>query len=221
MPTSIPTFTKVNSHNYNSWVGEMEAYLHSQNAWMLISMPSLATQLSEKEYREWQKEANVASSLIYLIVKDDQRIHLNDYKDQPDKMWKALKQINMQQCPGTCFNAYDDLFSIRKREEENFQTLINRVETAMKKIQDLHSKDFDIAKLDNELASMTLIRVLPDDFSAFVSTLLLKDNLDKAKVHQAFVTEETQCCCHSDESTAAIIAMSAALAKSVCDFCTL
>ncbi|KNZ72084.1 hypothetical protein J132_04365 [Termitomyces sp. J132] len=228
MPTSIPTFTKLNSHNYNSWVGEMEAYLCSQNAWMPISMPSLAPQLSEnptseekREYREWQKEANVASGLIYLMVEDDQRIHLNDYKDQPDKMWEALKQIHMQQCPGTCFHAYDGLFSIRKGEEENLQTLINRVETAMKKIQDLHPKDFDIAKLDNELASMALIRALPDDFSAFVSTLLLKDDLDKAKIHQAFVTEETQPRRCSDESAAAIIAMSTALAKVTCDFCTL
>ena len=141
MPTSIPTFSKLNSHNYNSWVGEMEAYLRSQNAWMPISMPSLAPELSDKptsdekkEYREWQKEANAASGLIYLMVEDDQRIHLNDLKDHPDKMWDALKQIHMQQRPGTCFNAYDDLFSIRKKEEENLQTLINRVETGMKRI---------------------------------------------------------------------------------------
>ncbi|KNZ72082.1 hypothetical protein J132_04363 [Termitomyces sp. J132] len=206
----------------------MEAYLQSQNDWMPISMPSLAPQLSEKptseekrEYREWQKEANVASGLIHLMVKDDQRIYLNDYKDQPDKMWEALKQIHMQQCPGTCFHAYDGLFSIRKGEEENLQTLINRVEIAKKKIQDSHPKDFDIDKLDNELASMALIRVLSNDFSAFVFTLPLKDGLDKAKIHQAFVTEKTQHHHCSDESAAAIIAMSAALAKAVCDFCTL
>ena len=228
MPTSIPIFSKLNSHNYNSWVGEMEAYLHSQNAWMPISMPYLAPELSDKptseekkKYREWQKKANAASCLIYLMVEDDQRIYLNELKDQPDKMWEALKQIHMQQCPSTRFNAYDDLFSIRKKEEENLQTLINRVETGMKRIQDLHPKDFDIAKLDNELASMALIRALPEEFSAFVSTLLLKDDLDKAKIHQAFVTEETQRRRHADESATAAIALNAALAKSVCDFCTL
>ena len=98
----MPVFNKLNSHNYNSWVGEREAYLRSQNAWMPISMPSLAPELSDKptpeekrEYREWQKEANVASGLIYLMVEDDQRIHLNNHKDQPDKMWNLLKQIHM------------------------------------------------------------------------------------------------------------------------------
>ena len=54
-----------------------------------------------------------------------------------------------------------------------------------------------------------------------VSTLLLKDNLDKAKIHQAFVTEETQHCRYADESATAAIALNAALAKSVCDFCIL
>ncbi|KNZ81347.1 hypothetical protein J132_01637 [Termitomyces sp. J132] len=108
------------------------------------------------------------------MVEDDQRIHLTDHKDQTDKMWEALKQIHMQQCPGTHFNAYDDLFFIRKGKEENLHTLINRVETAMKKIQNLHPKDFDIAKLDNELASMALKRALSDDFSASVSTSFSK-----------------------------------------------
>ena len=101
------------------------------------------------------------------------------------------------------------------------QTLINRVETGMKRIQDLHSKDFDIAKLDNELASMALIRALPEDFLAYVSTCLLKDDLDKGKIHQAFVTEETQCHRCADESPTAAIALNTALAKFVCDFCTL
>ena len=111
----------------------MGAYFRSQNAWLPISCPSLAPTLSEtptseekKEYRDWHKEANAASGLIYLMVEDDQRIHLNDYKDQPDQMWEALKKIHMQQRPGTRFNAYDDMFSIRKVEEENLQTLINR-----------------------------------------------------------------------------------------------
>ena len=88
----------------------------------------------------------------------------------------------------------------------------------MKKIQDLRPKDFDIKQLDNELASMALIRALPEEYSAFVSTLLLKDDLDKAKIHQAFVTEDIQHRHRADHSAAAI-AMSAALAKITCDFC--
>ncbi|KAG6824555.1 hypothetical protein H0H87_011532, partial [Tephrocybe sp. NHM501043] len=68
---------------------------------------------------------------------------------------------------------------------------------------------------------MAMIRALPDDYSAFVSSLLLKDSLDKAAITQAFVTEETQCQRHANDAAAAAIAMSAALAKANCDFCSL
>ena len=47
------------------------------------------------------------------------------------------------------FNAYDDLFSIRKQEDETLQTLMNRVDTSIRRIQDLRPADFDLAKLDD------------------------------------------------------------------------
>ncbi|KAG2011535.1 hypothetical protein CC2G_011640 [Coprinopsis cinerea AmutBmut pab1-1] len=40
-------------------------------------------------------------------------------------MWTLLRDAHMQQKPGTRFNAYDDLFSIRKREDESLQALMN------------------------------------------------------------------------------------------------
>ncbi len=74
----------------------------------------------------------------------------------------------MQKRPGTHFNTYDDLFSIRKREDEDLQSLINRVDNAIHRICDLRSAAFTLDKLDNKLASMTLIQALPDDCNAFV-----------------------------------------------------
>ncbi|PPQ89622.1 hypothetical protein CVT25_012635 [Psilocybe cyanescens] len=71
---------------------------------------------------------------------------------------------------------------------------MNRVDTAIHRIQDLRPKDFTLTNLDDELASMTLIRALPDKFSGFASYLLLMDKLEKATIQQAFVTEESQNC---------------------------
>ena len=45
-------------------------------------------------------------------------------------------------------------------------------------IHDLWSIGFTLDKLDNELASMILIQALPDNYNLFVSSLLLKDDLD-------------------------------------------
>jgi len=64
--------------------------------------------------------------------------------------------------PGNRFNAYDDLFFIKKEEKESLQTLINRVETAISKIRELCPSDFTLEKLDDELASMACITALPE-----------------------------------------------------------
>jgi len=108
----------------------------------------------------------------------------------------------MQKRPGTHFNAYNDLFSIRKREEEDLQSLINRVDDALHSIRDLRSTAFTLDKLDDELGAMALILDLPEDYNSFVSSLLLKDDVDKAAVQIAFVREDNQCRRRQEESPA-------------------
>jgi hypothetical protein len=115
---------------------------------------------------------------MYLMVELMQRVHFRRIKDDAVKMRGALEAVHMQKRPGTCFNAYDDLFSIRKRDEEDLQSLINRVDNSMHRIRDVWSTDITLDQLDDELAPITLIRAPPDDYNMFVSSLLLKDNLD-------------------------------------------
>ena len=126
---------------------------------------------------------------MYLSIEDDQKIHLKGIEGDPVKIWAALSAIHLQKRPGMRFNAYDNLFSIRKQEDETLQTLMNRVDTSIRRIQDLRPADFDLAKLDDELASMAMIRALPEEFSNFASSLLLMDKLDKASIQQAFVSD--------------------------------
>ena len=133
------------------------------------------------------------------------------------KIWWVLESVHMQKQPGTRFNAYDDLFSIRKRDEEDLQSLINRVDDAVHRIRDLRSTGFTLDKLDDELASMTLIRALPDDYNAFVSSLLLKDDLDKSAVQNVFVPEDNQRRRRQDESPS--IGTALAVSSGPCAFC--
>jgi len=37
MSSSIPLFDKLNSNNYNTWNGDMEAWFHAQVLWRIIS----------------------------------------------------------------------------------------------------------------------------------------------------------------------------------------
>jgi hypothetical protein len=132
-------------------------------------------------------------------------------------MWKALEEVHMQKRAGTRFNAYDDLFSIRKRDDEDLQSLINRVDHSIHRIRDLRPTAFTLDLLDDELASMTLIRALPEEYNSFVSSLLLKDDLDKISVQNAFVREDTQRRRRQEESPAVGTALAAS--SGPCAFC--
>src|SRR6266540_3654619 len=158
MSSSIPTFDKLNSTNYNSWNGDMEAWYHAQALWRLVSgaskSPTVSTPAKEGEedkLEAWQVKADKAAGIMWLMVESTQRVHFRGIKDDPLKMWKALEDVHMQKRAGTQFNAYDDLFSIRKRDDEDLQSLINRVDNALHRIHDLRSPRFTLDMLDNEL----------------------------------------------------------------------
>ena len=156
------------------------------------------------------------------MLEQDQKTLVDGSKDDPRAMWTTLEGTYRQKRAGSCFNAYDDLFSIRKNDDESLQTLINRVDEGMKLCQSLRPKEFDLAALDKELASMVLIRALPDEFSHFVSSLLLMDKLDKDTVTQAFLTEEIQRR-HRATASSSSLAMAATASPSTpssCEFCT-
>jgi len=106
------------------------------------------------------------------------------------KMWGLLESAHVQKKPGARFNAYDDLFSIQKNNDETLVDLAVRIEHAMGNIKNLWSKDFTLEKLDDELQCMALIRALPEEYSHFSTSLLLLDSLNKERIIQAFRSEE-------------------------------
>jgi len=61
---------------------------------------------------------------------------------------------------------------------------------------------------------MSLIRALPDNYNSFVSSLLLKDDLDKAAVQIVFVREDNQCRHCQEESPAVGSALAASSTSS-------
>lgn len=54
-----------------------------------------------------------------MAVENDQLMHLNDIADDPVKMWTKLSSIHNSQKAGNRFNAYNDLLSIRKQDDES------------------------------------------------------------------------------------------------------
>ncbi|KIM85859.1 hypothetical protein PILCRDRAFT_65745 [Piloderma croceum F 1598] len=177
----------------------MKAWLCAHQLWRHVSgdltrpvKPNPVTSEYTSDDNQWLEKVDRAFGWIYLMVEQEQRIHLTGIEDNAIQMWTKLEEVHMAKQAGARFNAYDDLFGIRKKEEESLMSVTNRIDSAMHTIQNLRPKGFTLEKLDEELASMAMIRSLPDDYSSFVSSLLLMDKLEKSTIQQAFHTEETQ-----------------------------
>ncbi|KAJ7926413.1 hypothetical protein B0H13DRAFT_1497174, partial [Mycena leptocephala] len=106
-------------------------------------------------------------------------------------MWTALEKKHRQKKPGARFAAYNALFSIHKDPDETLTALMGRVDDAVSLIQDLRPAAHTLDDLDGELASMAMIRALPEEYQAFWSSLFLLPQLDKATVSEAFLLEES------------------------------
>ena len=141
-------------------------------------------------YQKWQERYDKGAGEIYLAIEEDQRHHLGGVVDDPKKMWELLERGNQSKKPGTRFNAYDDLFSVRKQDDEDLESLISRISDKMRAIKDLRPPAFTIDTLDDELHSMALIRALPKEYESFVSSLMLIDNLDRTTIYEAFRNEQ-------------------------------
>jgi len=61
---------------------------------------------------------------MWIMVGNTQRVHFREIKDDSLKIWGALREVDMQKMPETCFNAYDRLFSIQKRMKIDLHSLL-------------------------------------------------------------------------------------------------
>jgi hypothetical protein len=66
-------------------------------------------------------------------------------------IWDILKRENTVVPPGMQFNAYNDLFGMRKRDDETLEDFGDRVTNAMQKVKDIRPPAYLIQDLDKEL----------------------------------------------------------------------
>ena len=118
---------------------------------------------------------------------------------------QPLGVVTLFQSISAHFNAWDDFFSIRKKQDEFLTSLIARIEDSMSKIQQLRPKDasspYTIKDLDNELICMAMVHSLGKEYSHFVSSLLLFQSLEKDRLKEAFLAEELQHMHHPEAPT--------------------
>ncbi|KII82968.1 hypothetical protein PLICRDRAFT_120006 [Plicaturopsis crispa FD-325 SS-3] len=158
----------------------MAALLRSKGVWRIVNGASERPLVSDTvtgaeldKIEKWDLAQEKAAGEIGSHLGSDQRSHVEGLEDDPKKMWDKLLEVHMDKRPGTRFNAYDDLFSIRKRDDESLPALVARVQAAMRDVVNLRSASFTLATLDDELRAMATIRALPSEFDAFTSSPML------------------------------------------------
>lgn len=229
-------FSNLHADNWNQFAPSFEAYMCIKGLFGHFDGtedppeqvdPDDPTKAEKKEMKAYLQDRSSAAGYLWLCIDESQRAHVGLLRGKPGAMWSKLKDIHQQQKPGTRFNAYDVLFSIRKDDDESLSTLVGRVSRAMQDIKALRPEKFTIDQLDDELQSMALIRALPSDFDNFVSSILLLHSLSLDKLVAAFHTEETQ---RRSRDTATATSFKATAAKvqaalvapsdAICSWCT-
>ena len=208
----------------------MQAWLMSKELWMLVDNEEPCPPSTDADSRlKWLKRAQKAAGELYLSVEQDQKYHFHGMLSDPICTWTTLRDVHMSKKPGARFNAYDDLFSIRKQPNESLQSLGARIDLSMQQIQDLRPVGFTLKDLDDELHSMTLIRSLPDEYKSLSHSLMLLDDLNKNTIREAFLAEETNSRRRGEQNLAQTsnLALSSSTTSTIltynqeCDFCGL
>ena len=185
----LPNHDKLNSSNYATWRSNTITTARFMNLWRILdgkeSTPDKAADLAG--YNNYQLRKDQAIALLELTVENEQRIHFTAElsKEQPSAMWTALENAHRQKKPAQRFNAYEKLFSMQKTDDESLTQFAGRIKASLIDIQALRDSGFTLKSLDDELASMALLKGLPTEkysnlrTSLLMTTKLSMSDLDK------------------------------------------
>jgi hypothetical protein len=114
--------------------------------------------------------------------------------------------MHIQQVPGMRFSAYNKLFSVAKGADEMLPAVALHVEDTLARVEELRPANVKLAvgtrphglnDLDNELALMAMLRVLPrEEYGNLTSSLMRQKDLTRADVKALFQVKQTKCDAH-------------------------
>jgi hypothetical protein len=175
---STPNFPKLNGTNYGDWKLQMSARLRSKQLWGFVAGSFSAPAKDSDHFVTWKLSWDAAAGEIFSCLEKSQWPHVTGIEGDPQLMWKRLESANLHKQAGSRFNAFDELFGLRKSDEESLMDFGARAQGAMANIQTLRPTTYDLATLDQELTVMAMLRGLPcDAYGSFVSSVLLHKDI--------------------------------------------
>jgi hypothetical protein len=201
--STLDKIPKLDGSNYRLWVDQIKNFLMISQLWLIVSgietcPPKHGTQPSDinskeylewkrdrKEYLDWMNKSQKAVGILKSSMSPEVIVYVRDNEDDPVKIWDTLKKTFIKPISAPRFQAYQDLFSIKKDPSETLDGVINRVDEQTRIIKSLTPETFTLDSLYDDLASMTIINSLPHDFSTVVNTLAVMDKFSKTEVIQS------------------------------------
>ena len=147
-PSTKISIAPLQESNYHSWSSDMKALLLSKSLWRIVSGDIKRT---AENGDDWDSKSDNAAGLIYLNLSATQKIHVTALLPKAVEMWKKLQDVHLVKQSGPRFLAYQNLFSIVKKDDETLSGLMTRVEDAMMQIQNLTLQGFKLETLYDEL----------------------------------------------------------------------
>lgn len=142
--SGLPHYAQLTETNYADWSVNTKALLQLQKLWRLVngtqtkpSPPSTPTDASIKAEEDWEDRSECTCGILMMSLSPGQKTHTTTVADNPVEIWKALKKVHESQEPANRYNAYDDLFSVRKRSDKTLPALIMRTEQIVHLIKNL------------------------------------------------------------------------------------
>lgn len=169
--TSMPLLT---SQNYSDWVDSMKAFLITKSYWWIITgQEPCPSPSSSPEALAWDRSNAKAGSLIFLKLDAQRRMEFKGKMEHGDKLWKELEAKFLHKDSHRRFTAYGELLNVRKKPEEDMDTLTGRISSIMARVQATRPVAFTLEELDKDLHRMAILNSLKDDagtYSTFTSS---------------------------------------------------
>jgi hypothetical protein len=173
----------------------------------LTNAESIANTQAEQDYKQrlelWLDKDKKARGNILAHVSTRQCMHIKG-ETSAYAMWQALLKIHMQQVPGTCFSAYNKLFSIVKRLKDTLPAA--RVKAAIACMKELRPATVTVAgalvaytikHLNDKLALMAMLcALLRNKYGNFILSLMCTPDLTRRTVEAAFQVKQTKHSAH-------------------------
>ncbi|KZP09660.1 hypothetical protein FIBSPDRAFT_759637 [Athelia psychrophila] len=186
--SGLPNFAQLTETNYPDWNVTAKAFLQSQKLLRLVnggqtkpSQASPASTENTKAIEYWDDRSERACGILMMSLSPGQKTHITNrwvtdlqQSDDPVAIWTALKGVHENQIPGNRFNAYDDLFSIRKEPDapSHHPHHAHRTSHAPYQSPSPHCLTSALPSMTwyYDLQCIVLILALPDVCATFTST---------------------------------------------------